>query len=600
MENTYLNAYRAKVYTLNDDELFLRDLYLKKLHDGIVLGPLTGDSRLDRPFVKNFKAKPTAEINVYKTLYENLLTVAATAPDKVILFSGDGKLKTYKQLIDEVEKAASGFEKIGIKTGSRIGAFFINSIDEATVLFAANKLGAQVKYIDYSKDINNIMHSMENIEIDILVMDKGFEQLLPIVNTKGLPVIFTECDEMINTGRIYSISAVEQIGSGNSSSFAGFDANRPSVGITSSGTTGIPKPIVHSDYSVNCTARKIMYADFGLGENYVILKAVPSHIGMGLIGTLYQAVMSKTAVYLNKGFSPEDAAKNVLTCIAGFKKFRELNSLDENTKLTIFASPMFYKLIAEHIEMYDDLSFLGTLLSGGSKISSEEIERIYQTFSAKGCRTKIVNAYGQNEMNLTSCNYDSSNHLNTAGFPTIGTYITIVDNEYKYLGAGQRGRILEKSDARFLCYDGLDEQTKNAFVKTEDGTVWFDTQDMGELDKNGILTITGRFSRSMIRHDCKISLDVVEGKFRSHPKVKDCIMVALDRQDNENDLPVLYLAVTDSISFEQILDDLLKAKIEIGMFERPEYIEICEELPYLNSGKADIQTLTKMAREKYL
>ena len=601
MNREELLKLRAKLFKLSDKERIKRDRDLQKYYIGELQGPLTGHPEIDRPFVKNYRQEPIANIDVYKTMFENFEIVASKNPQKIFIYNNDGKTKTYGQILKQAKRTASGLHKLGFKKGDRIGVMSMNSIDEPGILMASNKLGIEVKYIDYWKEIDGIIKSVEKEKVDLLIIDEVFLPNIEKINKKKVPVIISETNKMYKKNSQYTLPYIEALGNDKQSPTIKNEPLIPAVSVTSSGTTGTPKPIVHSNYSVNCAVRKLCYTDFYLGENTLMLKPVPSHIGMGLIGTLYMSLITNTSIYMIKGFSPLEAAENVTNFCKNFNSFRIKNNLPKETKVTLFAAPMFYKMMAERIDEFQDLSFMGTILSAGSKIIGEEIERIYKIFSKKGCTNKIINVYGQNEMNLTSHNSEHANYMNTVGYPTIGTNIIVVDNDNNVLDPENEGRILEQSDAQFLEYANMEEKTKNAFIKLKDGSIWFDTQDIGIIHKNGSITISGRESRSMIKQNCKISIDEVEAKIKNHPGVKECAMIALDQPNDENDLAVLYLVTTnENLTFEKIKQYLASIQKPLGIFETPEHVEILHEFPYSASGKPDLQLLKANARKKYL
>ena len=600
MTKEALEELRKRVFNLTDEERIKRDLYLKQFYDGTLYGPLINDIYISKPGVANLKSEPLYSFDVAKNPFLILQEKIATERiyDKEIVFSMDNKSKTYGQIYDEAYDIAIGLKNKGLKKGDTIACIFLNSIDEASVLFGALAIGVQVKYIDFTKGLASVKKYIAESNAKAIIMDDMFKMMIPFIYKKDVPIIIADNEKNYSFLNISTLNKFRSNAKGKIQ--IENDKDAPAIVITSSGTTGKPKPIIHSVYSMNTGIRKVMYEDLQLGEGNVIAKVIPSHIAMGVVGILCSAIYSNTPVVMVRGNTAQECANNTMKLVQDFPKFRKDYNLDKDAKLTLFSSPVFLKTIADNIDNFEDLSYLGTLLSAGSKLSEDVINYVCQKIEMKNCLSKPVNVYGQNEMHLQTANNESGNKYGSVGTPTIGTNIVIVDDNNKILPPNIEGRVLEQSDSTFLEYQNLPEKTKAAFITLDDGSVWFDTQDKGFIDKDGYIFITGRFSRSMVRFDCKISLELIEEKFKKHPDVKDCVMVALEQTNEEDHIPVLFLDTGNSrTSYEKIVKDLKRKGVTLSDYEIPEYVEEVK-MPYLSSQKPDIFSLTQMAEKKYL
>lgn len=600
MDKADLLKLRKAVFSLTDEDRIARDLYLKQFYDGTMSGPLVDDVYISKPGVKNLRNESLVDF----LLDENPFLILEKKVkeeklgNKKIVFTMDGKSKTYGQLYEEAKNIAIGLQNKGFKKGDTLACIFLNSIDEASVLFAALAIGVKVKYIDFTKGLGAIKKYLNESDINGIIMDDMFKMMIPFIYKKDIPFIIADNNKNYS---IFNICTLNRFMKNNKGEIIIVnDKDTPAIEITSSGTTGTPKPIIHSVYSLNCGINKVMYEEFSLGEGSVITKVIPSHIAMGVVGILCSAIYSETPVVMVRGNNAQECADNTMKLVREFKDFVKGNNMPPNTKLTLFSSPIFLKTIADNIEMFDDLSYLGTLLSAGSKLSEDVINYICEKLELKGCFSKPVNVYGQNEMHLQTANNDNGNKFGTVGTPTIGTNIIIVDDNNEIVEPNAEGRVLEQSDTFFAEYENMPEKTANAFITLQDGTVWFDTQDKGFIDQDGFITITGRYSRSMVRFDCKISLELIEEKLKKHREIKDCVMIALEQENEEDNIPILFIdSDNKKISYEKIIKDLKKKGIELSEYELPEYVEFIK-MPYLSSQKPDLLKLTEYAKKKYL
>jgi len=580
-------------------ESFERDLYLRKFYDSELLGPMTGEITKDKPWVKNYVKNNNVNISINDTLYNNFKNTLSLFGEQIIFYSNENnETHTNFQFIENVDALAAGMElDFGLKVGDKIGIFGNNSIEEAEMFLAANKIGVCSKFIDFTKSIPDIISSINETELSLLVVDVRMKDLITQINSKNIPVVFIGPKELRSTEKI-NYDKLKHSGVNLESSIAVYDKDRPSVIITSSGTTGVPKPIVHTDYTINSAALKMAYTDYDMNKNNVLMKIIPSHIGLGLITTLYTGLLTGTKLVMISGNGPEESIKQATAFVYNFKKFVEKNKLNKDAKLLMYAAPMFYRMINSFIDKIDDLSYMGTMLAAGSSMSSEELEMLNASFKKKGCKSEICNGYGQNEMaGAVSLNTNNANVYGSAGYPVIGTDVIIVDPKtYEPLKIGQVGKILEKSSSSFKEYENLEAQTKKSFVKLEDGSTWFDTNDLGYMNEDGFLFITGRTSRVLIKFDCKISLDKVEEKIRILDGVKECAIVLLKGDCDEKDVCVAYIEAKDAAKVNELFEN---GKSNVSDLEMPTYIEYVEKIPVMPNGKIDYVSLTNNASLKY-
>ena len=134
------------------------------------------------------------------------------------------------------------------------------------------------------------------------------------------------------------------------------------------------------------------------------------------------------------------------------------------------------------------------------------------------------------------------------------------------------------------------------FVKDSNGQMWFDTNDIGYIDDDGFLFITGRTSRLIIRFDQKVSLDKMESKIRMSKYVKDVGVISLHHKPY--DLTNAFVTLNDEYSTENVSPEMIIESIQsspnaLTELESLDKLYIMDSLPYLLSGKIDYHALGK-------
>jgi len=146
-------------------------------------------------------------------------------------------------------------------------------------------------------------------------------------------------------------------------------------------------------------------------------------------------------------------------------------------------------------------------VSGGAALS----ERLCHFF--RGIGVTVLEGYGLTETTgAAAVNRPDRNKIGTVGLPLPGTGIKIADD----------GEILISGKNVFPGYWRNEAATKEVF--TEDG--WFVTGDVGELDEEGFLKITGRKKELIVTAGGKnVSPAVLEDRLRSHALISQCMVV---------------------------------------------------------------------------
>ena len=167
--------------------------------------------------------------------------------------------------------------------------------------------------------------------------------------------------------------------------------------------------------------------------------------------------------------------------------------------------------------------------SGRSRCEKED--RLGHFF--RGIGFTIIEGYGLTESTApTSVNSPGFNKIGTVGRPLPGTSIRIADD----------GEILLKGDHIMVGYWNNEKATEEAF--TEDG--YYHTGDLGSLDEDGFLSVTGRKKEIIVTAAGKnVSPAVLEDRVRAHSLVSQCMVVGDNRKF------IAALVTIDPESFEQ-------------------------------------------------
>ncbi|MCC5968657.1 MAG: AMP-binding protein [Pararhodobacter sp.] len=171
--------------------------------------------------------------------------------------------------------------------------------------------------------------------------------------------------------------------------------------------------------------------------------------------------------------------------------------------------------------------------------------------------------------------------------------VAVVDpHSHAPLPAGETGLILVRSPGLFAGYLG----NEASGLKTgPDGEIWLDTGDMGRLDDNGWLSVTGRAKDMILRGGHNIDPADIEAAYLAQPGVTAAI--AVGRPDARvGEQPMVFLTRRADDPADRLLRDTANALIADPV-ARPKNLHVLAEMPLTVVGKPDRPALRRMAAE---
>ena len=338
--------------------------------------------------------------------------------------------------------------------------------------------------------------------------------------------------------------------------------DEPTFLVYTSGSTADSKGVLHSDRTLGdeCTAQAA-YHELRDDEVFVIPSSL-AHVSGLIYGVLLPVWLGATVVLMDE-WDPG--------------RFLELVAAEHGT-FSAGATP-FLQGITDHplLERFDTSSFR-VFPCGGADVPPDLIRRAAQRLAIRTGR-----GYGSTEFpSITSGagpGEDDNKRADTDGRPIGANEVRIVDAEIE-----ARGREL------FVGYRDA-QLDRDAF--TDDG--WFRTGDLGVVDDDGYLTVTGRLKDVIIRSGEKISARELEVALAGHPAVDAVAVIAVpDPRTAERACACVVPRPNATVTVEELGRFLLAA----GFSKRklPEQVALLDALPTTAAGKIDKHALRARLR----
>jgi acyl-CoA synthetase (AMP-forming)/AMP-acid ligase II len=265
-----------------------------------------------------------------------------------------------------------------------------------------------------------------------------------------------------------------------------------------------------------------------------------------------------------------------------------LRLLEAERVAFVGAPPIFFSQMAGLSSFSRErVSALRLISTGGASVSPAFVD---STADAYGCRVKRT--YGSTEApTVTTSGPDDpyERARDTDGHPVGQAEIRIHEAESgRRLGPGQVGELWIRGPELFAGYANS-ELTEAVIARPG---AWYRSGDLGSLDDQGWLRVTGRLSDIIIRAGENISASEVEAVLEAHPSVRHAVAVAVpDPQVGER---VAAIVVTSGpFGLEECRAWF--ADRGITRFKTPELVIGLDSLPTLAAGKPDRAALKKMA-----
>ena len=517
------------------------------------------------------------------TLYDHAVWIY---PDReVVSVEADRSITrwTYGGLDERIRKLASAFDSLGIGMGDAVGTFAWNNSRHHELYWATANTGRVCHTINIRLFADQIVYIVNHAQDKAIFVDPDLVPLLaPLVDrletVDTFVVMGPSASDAIPGSIAYEDLIADQPEHG---SWPLLDERSPMMFCYSSGTTGNPKGVAYTQRSTYMHTVSNL-ASFAIEPTDNVLPVVPmfhaSAWGYPFMATAKGAKLT----YPGPDLSPEG-----------------LVNLFTSENVTFSAGvPTVWMGIKQHLDAHPDVdvSSIRAFLCGGSAVPRSMIESFWRD---RGIR--VVQGWGMTETNPVASMAilkpemeawdlsDQLDRLETAGIPTMGLEVKIVDEAGEELPHDGEafGELLIRGPWIAAEYY-KDDRTPQSF---EDG--WLRTGDVCKITPEGYIRITDR-AKDVIKSGGEwiSSLDV-ENTLMAHPGVAEATVVGLKHLKWQERPAAFVVRAPGSEVTEEDLDAHLAE--HVAKWWLPDKIIFVDEIPKTGTGKFD----KKVVRDQY-
>ena len=339
-----------------------------------------------------------------------------------------------------------------------------------------------------------------------------------------------------------------------------------------SGTTGFPKGVMLSHHNILRNARDIGDR-LAMSSDDVLCLTVPLFHCFGcVIGVLGAYTHGASMVVLGE-----------------FHPLPVLKAIQDHGCTVLYGVPSMFIAELNHPQFDEfDLSTLRTGIMAGSPCPREVMKDVIDKMGAR----EVTIAYGLTEaspvVTMTFPDDPFDLRVGTVGSALPDVDVKIVDpTGGQERAIGEEGELITRGYHVMLGYYGMPEETEQTI---RDG--WLRTGDLGTIDEDGYVRITGRSKDLIIRGGENISPREIEEILLTHPSVQEAYVYGVP-----DDFFIQKVAVAvrlrdgESLDVEQFREF---CRGQLAGFKVPEYVDFVDDFPTTPSGKVQKYKLTEM------
>jgi acyl-CoA synthetase (AMP-forming)/AMP-acid ligase II len=490
-----------------------------------------------------------------RTIREYLDFQAAERPDAIYLLAPEtGRTMTFLALQKASRRLAAYLSGCGGSPGDRIALLMENGYQTCRLFIGSMYAGYCVTPLNLLAQTSQLEYVLGHSDAKIVFVTPDQQERL-MMALKNVPrevqvqVVDVDAEEFI-------------IGNEEKADLAPVGEADDALMMYTSGTTGKPKGVVLTNCSVVSGGQFVSEAHALTPQDRVMACLPLYHINAQIV--------TATAPLVHGG-------SLVLPHRFGVSAYWGMVEKYRCTWINLVPTMISYLVnVAEQKEMTADLSRVRFCRSASAPLPPSQHRAFEERF-----KIGVIETMGLTETAAPCFTNPLDPAQRKIGSPgrAFGNEAKIIGLEGKPLPAGETGEIMIRGANVMKCYYKSPEQTASAF--TEDG--WLHTGDLGYLDEDGFVFVTGRIKELIIKGGENIAPREIDEALLKHPAVLDAAAVGIpDQNYGQEIMACIVLKEGARCTVEELRTF---CENELGRYKTPKIFHFVEDLPRGPSGK---------------
>ncbi|NRB56229.1 4-chlorobenzoate--CoA ligase [Salinicola sp. MH3R3-1] len=489
-------------------------------------------------------------------LGRSFLATVERRPRSIAITDGEFR-RSYAEWLEDIQSVARGLEALGLGRGDHLIVVMQNRWQMATLHWACQFAGIIVTPINWRSTDRDVRYCLEDAEARGVAFDAaGAEAVLA-------------CEEAYAISRIAvggcgddAAVAFESLLGGQGETLCRARPEDISLMLYTSGTSGRPKGVPRTHQAERAAAMAHVAQNLYRHDERT-LGVMPLYHTMGVRSLLSMALIDGAFV-----------------CVPRFDPEATLEAIERDRVTNLYLVPTLYHMLIEHptfraerVASVDKIGFAGAAMSAGL------MARVEAAFEP----SLFVNHYGCSEIYTFTIDQRANRKPGSSGRASLNQRIRVVPVDAaspdEVLPAGQEGEIIADlaGDEAFSGYWRRPEADQKSL---RDG--WYFTSDMGYLDEDGDLFVTGRVDDLIITGGENVSPAEIENVLSLHPQVEEVVVAGLP-DEQWGQIVTAFVKVRGAVDENALSEHCNEAGLT--RFKRPRRYIFVEDIPKSAVGK---------------
>ncbi|SEA02630.1 AMP-binding protein [Marinobacterium iners] len=487
-----------------------------------------------------------------ENFFSRIIESASVSGSKIFMVEHAGKTYTYNDLLNITSIFSEHLHNLGVEPGDRVAAQINKSPHGFLLYLAVLRVGGIFVPLNTAYTPKEVDYFLCDCKPAIFFCSaaKAVENKKAIdAHVRLGSVIFNDSGECATllADVIHEELAPPVVR----------DGSDVAIIIYTSGTTGQPKGAMLTHANLTSNAQALTKA-WMFDDSDVLLHALPIFHAHGLFISTHCVLLSGSKMIFLEKFDTTTVMENIpqSTVMMGVPTFY--------TRL--LAAPGFDKELTRRMRLF---------ISGSAPLLEESSQQFYERTGHV-----ILERYGMTESAIITSNpYNLERKIGSVGLPIEGVQVRITAESGDSVAVGDVGSIEIKGPAVMKGYWNKPEKTAEEF--TRDG--WFKTGDLGRLDEEGYLYISGRGKDLVISGGYNVYPKEVELVIDAIPEVQESAVIGVPHPDFGE---AVVAVVVPGEKSDTIAENVIAVcKENLAGYKVPKAVKVVAELPRNAMGK---------------